>query len=123
MDAATRRQLRAALTARFAWVTDGDVGPAAVEAGECDRCGQEARLVMTCGPAAWRYLGRTCVRTLGTAAWCDGHADTAITAAAALAALPAEADTVARLWWVATGEVALDPRLRQDMARLALPGS
>jgi hypothetical protein len=36
--------------------------------------------------------------------------------------LPAEADDVARLWWVATGEVRLDPALVVAAAeRLALP--
>jgi hypothetical protein len=38
--------------------------------------------------------------------------------------LPAEADDVARLWWVATGEVRLDPALVSTaVARLGLPAT
>jgi hypothetical protein len=36
--------------------------------------------------------------------------------------LPSEADTAARLWWVATGEVRLDPALVASLSRqLGLP--
>ena len=105
---------------RWPWVNDGELGPSAVEAGECDGCGAEARVVATCGPSAERYLGRRCVAARGVGAWCDGHADEAAAAVAWTAALPREADDIARLWWVATGEVRLDPRLRQELVALAL---
>ena len=103
-----RAALRAVLRARFPWVADAEVGPAAVEAGECDRCGAEPRLVTTCGPGPLT-LGRACAAALGVGAWCDGHRDDAEAALVRLGALPPEADDVARLWWVATGEVRLDP--------------
>lgn len=106
-----RQRLRAALRERYPWLGSVDVGPQAVEAGECDRCGAEARLVETCGPIAWQYLGRRCAAELADDAWCDGHAEQADSALRWLARLPDEADTVARLWWVATGEVTLDPAL------------
>lgn len=112
-----RAGLRAALSARYPWLDVTDHGPRAVEAGDCDRCGLEARLVETCGPVAWRYLGRDCAIRLGRDAWCDGHAEAAGTALAWLADLPPEADTVARLWWVATGEVRLDPATHERHAR------
>ena len=117
MDAARRRQLKSALRNRYPWVIDPEVGPGAVEAGECDRCGAEARLVQTCGPGAHVYLGRRCVAELGEDAWCSGHAEDARAAQQALGVLPAEADTVARLWWVATGEVQLDERLVHALRR------
>lgn len=109
-DAAARRRLRATVTARHPWVTDPDVGPQTVEAGDCGRCGLEARLVATCGPQPWEALGRRCAAALGTAAWCAGHAPQAEELLRRLAALPADADRVARLWWVATGELRMaDP--------------
>ncbi len=109
MDRNTRARLRHALVARYPWVTDREWGPAAVEAGECDGCGAEARLVRTCGPASGEYVGRRCAAALGPDAWCDGHEDDAASALAWLSALPGEADLVARVWWVATGEVAPPP--------------
>lgn len=118
-----RAALRRALAQRYPWVADAQLGPRSVEAGECDDCGAEARLVPTCGPGAHVYLGRRCAARLGAEAWCDGHGDEARSALAWLDGLPPEADAVARLWWVATGEVALDPRLRQAACRrLGLPG-
>lgn len=107
MDRDTRMRLRQALRTRYSWVADRQWGPAAVESGECDGCGTEARLVTTCGPAAGQYLGRRCALTLGADAWCTGHADDAHSALRWLTDLPPEADTVARVWWIATGEVAL----------------
>ncbi|CAN5831542.1 hypothetical protein BH20ACT7_BH20ACT7_16380 [soil metagenome] len=113
--------LRRALRRRYPWLDHPDLGPAAVEAGECDRCGVEARLTATCGPTAAAYsaeaplqagpvfLGRRCAAAVGTDAWCDGHRQEAVEALAWLKSLPSEADDVARLWWVATGEVRLDP--------------
>lgn len=117
---ADRERLRAALLARHPWVADGEVGPRAVEAGDCDRCGREARLVTTCGPGPVA-LGRRCAAELGTEAWCEGHAEQAEAALAALSRLPAEADDVARLWWLATGELRLDPEQLTAARARALP--
>ncbi len=114
-----RAGLRAALLHAHPWVAHTGVGPSTVVAGECDACGAEPRVVTPCGPPPrglagagpdWG-LGRRCAAALGPGAWCDGHADEADAALAWCAALPAEADDVARLWWVATGEVRLDPSL------------
>lgn len=121
MDVEARRSLRTALQARYPWVAGLKWGPAAVEAGECDGCAAEARLAQVCGPGAAAYLGRRCVQRLGADAWCAGHAGDAAAAVAWVAQLPPEADVVARLWWVATGEVALGPDLvAAQVAELAL---
>jgi hypothetical protein len=113
--------LQRVLGERYPWVRDLEIGPRAVEAGECDACGLEPRLVQTCGPGPV-YLGRRCAAAAGTAAWCAGHEDEADAALRTLAALPAEADDVARMWWVATGEVAVDvawdPALRRTAEAL-----
>ena len=109
MEAARRGQLRAELTARFAWLAHPQFGPSAVDAGECDACGVEPRMVPTCGPGPAIALGRRCALAAGDTAWCDGHRDEAAAALVFLAGLPDVADTVARMWWVATGEVALPP--------------
>ena len=121
LDATHRRQLRAALRHHHPWVDDPDVGPRAVEAGECDRCGHEARLVTTCGPTRWAALGRRCAAEVGPQAWCEGHAADAVRWLEQLAALPDEADTVARVWWVATGEVRLAPAMTATLLARALP--
>jgi hypothetical protein len=130
--------LRQALLARYPWTGDASFGPQTVEAGECDGCAAEARLVAPCGPppaavarsaaAAGRKvgpdwaLGRRCVEGLGEDIWCEGHRAAGAAARAWLAYLPAEADDVARLWWVATGEIRLDPDLVVPSARrLGLP--
>ncbi|MBW3661647.1 MAG: hypothetical protein KY469_00985 [Actinobacteria bacterium] len=113
-----RAALRRALLAAYAWLDATEVGPRSVEAGECDRCGDEARLVATCGPVPWRALGRDCATEIGLSAWCDGHHADGEAALEWLARLPEEADDVARLWWVATGEARLDPAL---LSRLELP--
>ena len=115
MDAPTRARLRAALSQRFDWLSDTAFGPAAVEAGECDGCGAEARMVMTCGPGAGPYLGRQCLVEAGDDAYCDGHADQVRKALQYVAALPDDADLIARVWWVATGEV----QVRWEDAQLA----
>jgi hypothetical protein len=127
--------LRRALLARYPWVDDVEHGPRSVEAGECDACGAEARLVQPCGPPPpsrlgsrsrgavgpdWG-LGRRCAAELGVDGWCHGHEAEAEAALAWLAALPAEADDVARLWWVATGEVRVDPAIVGSARRLGLP--
>lgn len=106
-----REVLRRALRDHYPWLDRDDLGPRSVVAGECDRCGHEARLVETCGPGIHRYLGRRCAHQVGENAWCEGHQERARMALAWLADLPDEADDVARLWWVATGEVQLDPDL------------
>jgi hypothetical protein len=96
------------LVERYAWLRMGqapEVGPLTVDAGECDRCGREPRLVEVCGPLPWTAIGRRCASELGAQAWCDGHAEQADRNLRTLRGLPAEADVVARLWWVATGEV------------------
>jgi hypothetical protein len=121
LDAGTRRALRTALAERYPWIDHDDVGPCAVEAGECDRCGHEARLVTTCGPTMWAALGRTCALEVGTRAWCDGHAELARSWLRRLAALPPEVDAVTRLWWVATGEVRLGRAAARPLIRAALP--
>lgn len=113
--------LRRALRDRYPWLDDTDRGPRAVDAGECDRCGAEARLVTTCGPIAWAALGRRCVAELGLDVWCEGHAGEGGAILDWAGRLPAEADDVARLWWVATGEVQVDPVLLDAARRLALP--
>jgi hypothetical protein len=125
-----RSELRAALLDRYPWLADTEHGPRTVQAGECDRCGVEARLVAPCGPPPssavgqvgpdWA-IGRRCAAELGVDGWCAGHAEEAQDALAWLAALPEEADDVARLWWVATGEVRVDPAVMGVARRLALP--
>lgn len=124
MNEIDRPALRAALRAAYPWVAATELGPQAVSAGECERCGEEARLVPTCGPIAAREIGRRCAAALGGEAWCEGHAAQAAAALDWLAALPPEADDVARLWWVATGEVRAEAVLVERARRLALlPGA
>ena len=114
-----KQVLRDALRSHHPWLDRQEWGPRSVDAGECDRCGEEARLVETCGPVGWRFLGRRCAAEVGTDAWCDGHRADAEEALAWLAGLPTEADDVARLWWVATGEVQLDPDLLDGSGAIA----
>lgn len=104
-----RPALRRALLAAHPWLAATAVGPQAVAAGECDHCGRRPRLLPTCGPVAWTALCRDCALAVGSEAWCEGHADEAATHLAWAAGLPADWETAARLWWVATGEVHLDP--------------
>lgn len=106
-----KQALRDALRAHHPWLDRDDVGPRVVQAGECDRCGHEARMVETCGPSLHRYLGRRCAQRVGVEAWCEGHREDAEAAIAWVSDLPEEADDVARLWWIATGEVRLEPGL------------
>lgn len=116
-----RAALREALRLRYPWLDAVDYGPRGVEAGECDRCHVEPRMVLTCGPGAALSLGRRCALRLGAGAWCVGHAGEAEEALAWLGRLPDEADDVARLWWVATGEVRLDPGLLERGRERGLP--
>lgn len=122
--------LRRALLERYPWLAEVDYGPRAVSAGECDRCGAEARMVAPCGPPPpgllvragpdWA-LGRRCALELGEDLWCGGHVAEGAAARGWLSRLPSEADDIARLWWVATGEITVDPALRDRAKRLALP--
>ena len=107
-DDLDRRGLREALRATYPWALGDEVGPRAVEAGECDRCARRPRCVPTCGPVAWTSLCATCALEVGDAAWCDGHHDEGAAMQAWARALPPEWPTVVRLWWVATGEVRPD---------------
>lgn len=94
-----------------------------MEAGECDRCGEEPRLLPTCGPVAWTALCRTCAGDVGHDAWCDGHAEEAADLLAWAERLPDEWPTVCRLWWIATGEVRIGEVEEEELAaRLPLPG-
>lgn len=76
-----------------------------MDAGPCDRCGQRPRLLPTCGPDGLPGLCRSCARTLGTTAWCDGHQDEAEVALRWASSLPDHWDVTVTLWWVATGEI------------------
>lgn len=96
-----KAELRERLRAAHPWLDDLRFGPRNVSAGECDRCGAEPRLVLTCGPSGGEY-GRRCAEPDD---WCDGHADEADEARAWLDALPPDADEIAWLWWLSTGEV------------------
>lgn len=124
-----RPALRQALRRAHPWLESTDLGPQAVSAGECDACHEEARLVQPCGPPPslvatatpdWA-LGRGCATAAGVDGWCAGHEEEAAEALAWLAALPADADRIARLWWLATGEVRPDPEL-VNQARALLDG-
>ena len=126
LDRADRRRLRSALSSAVPWTRRGDVGPRAVDAGQCDRCDDRPRLVPTCGPVAWRALCRDCVLEVGLDAWCDGHADDGREVLTWAADLPPWWGEASVLWWVATGEVdagtaALDPRGLPAAVRGALP--
>lgn len=102
-----RKEFGNELRRRWPWLPGTAVGPGAVEAGECDRCHREARLVNVCGPGAWQALGRCCALELGVSAWCDGHAAEGLQHLEQLREMPVAVDAVARAWWVATGEVHL----------------
>lgn len=119
-DGADRGALRTALRDAYPWIDETEMGPRAVEAGECDRCGSAPRLLPTCGPASWVALCRTCATEVGDDAWCDGHDDDGRAMRAWADTLPEEWPAVVRLWWVATGEVRLDPALL-DALRARLP--
>lgn len=109
IDSAGRSRLRSALSSAAPWLDRPDVGPRAVDAGQCDRCGQHPRLLPTCGPTRWRALCRDCGLEVGSDAWCDGHAAHGRQLLRWAGDLPAWWGDAVVLWWVATGEVAAPP--------------
>ncbi len=48
---------------------------------------------------------------IGVSGWCSGHEQEARATLEWLAGLPPNADVIARLWWLASGEVRPDPTL------------
>lgn len=106
-----KAELRERLRREHPWLDDDRFGPRNVVAGECDRCGAEPRLVQTCGPGGGEY-GRRCATPED---WCDGHADEAADALAYLRGLPDDADDLAWLWWLSTGEVRYSGASRRYM--------
>jgi hypothetical protein len=101
------------------------VGPQAVEAGPCDRCGQQPRLLPTCGPSGGVAVCRGCAAALGDDGWCAGHREEGAAARAWAATLPDRWAELVTWWWVATGEVRPDVEARgtdlPDLAALASP--
>jgi hypothetical protein len=95
----TRGSLRRRLLEVAPWLGRTDVGPQAVDAGVCDRCLREPRLLPTCGPTVGLAVCRACAAELGYDGWCVGHQDEGA------AALPDRWADLVTLWWVATGEV------------------
>jgi hypothetical protein len=100
-----RRSLRRALLEAEPWLAETDVGPASVDAGACERCGEVPRLLPTCGPAGYEALCRDCGLEVGEEGWCDGHAAEGLAARCWAAALPASWAQTVTLWWYATGEL------------------
>lgn len=122
-DRATRRRLDAALVAREPWLDDVLVGPAAVDAGTCDRCGNAPRFVVPCGPEGGRGWCPGCLRERGPEAFCDGHVEDAERALAWADRLPPTWATLTRLAWAARGEVRADTSfLAAAAATLRDPG-
>jgi hypothetical protein len=114
-----RRALRQRLLEVAPWLAATDVGPQAVAAGPCDRCGEAPRLLPTCGPAGAAAVCRDCGRALGDDGWCDGHREEGATARAWAEGLPERWADLVTLWWVATGEVrVVAPGIPQDPAEL-----
>ncbi|MBS3941078.1 MAG: hypothetical protein KG028_08965 [Actinobacteria bacterium] len=103
------------------WLPATEFGPAAVEAGDCDRCGTAPRLLPLCGPVAWQAVCRDCGLDLGDDGWCAGHEADGAGAREWAAALPDDWPQTVLLWWLATGELrAVDLLPRQ---RTALPAA
>jgi hypothetical protein len=100
-----RRALRRALLEAEPWLAAADVGPAAVDAGPCDRCGDLPRLLPTCGPAGADALCRDCALEVGEEGWCDGHQVEGAAARRWAEALPPSWAQTVTLWWYATGEL------------------
>lgn len=106
-----RAALRRALLEVAPWLDATEVGPRAVDAGPCDRCGNAPRLLPTCGPSVAGAVCRDCAEVLGEAGWCDGHIEDGREARAWARHLPDRWADAVTLWWVATGEVRLDPTM------------
>jgi hypothetical protein len=122
LDRQGRAALRQALREVEPWLAATDVGPRAVDAGTCERCGRLPRLLPTCGPVPWSALCRDCAGQIGLDAWCDGHEEEGRAALAWAGSLPPHWDVAVTVWWVSTGELALGalvlPRLGALDARV-----
>jgi hypothetical protein len=103
--AVDRHALRRALLEAEPWLAATEVGPANVDAGTCDRCSEQPRLLPTCGPTGHAALCRDCALALGEEAWCEGHAEAGAAARRWAAELPASWAQTVVLWWFATGEL------------------
>lgn len=112
-----RAALRQALLGAEPWLSATELGPQAVAAGACDRCGDAPRLLPTCGPTRFEALCRDCAQAEGDDAWCDGHREAGRAARAWAARLPERWADAVVLWWVATGELRLDETQLADPAR------
>jgi hypothetical protein len=119
MTPETRTQLRAALLEVAPWLSATEVGPRAVSAGSCDRCGSAPRLLPTCGPTRYEALCRACADAEGDDAWCDGHLDDGRSARVWAGELPPRWADAVVLWWVATGELRDHTSLVADPSSLA----
>ncbi len=97
------------MVVREPWLDHPLVGPAAVDAGTCARCGDEPGFVVPCGPDGGRPWCPACLQDRGVDAFCPGHADDAADALAVAASLPATWATLTRLAWAARGELRADP--------------
>jgi hypothetical protein len=104
-----RAALRRALLETAPWLAETEVGPRAVEAGRCDRCDEAPRLLPTCGPSVAGAVCRDCAEWLGDDGWCDGHVEDGRAARAWARRLPDRWADAVTLWWIATGEVRVDP--------------
>lgn len=102
-----RPALRRALLDAAPWLAATDVGPQAVTAGNCDRCGEQPRLLPTCGPAPYEALCGGCAEEEGDDAWCEGHRLDGRSARTWAEGLPDGWADLVVLWWVATGEIRL----------------
>lgn len=104
-----RPALRRALLDAAPWLAATEVGPQAVDAGNCDRCGNAPRLLPTCGPAGADAVCRRCAEELGDDGWCDGHVEDGRAARDWARSLPDRWADAVTLWWIATGELRVDP--------------
>lgn len=124
MTPAEKAELRRTLLAANPWLEADDVGPRSVDAGVCDRCASAPRLIETCGPSAFTAVCRPCLVELGDEAWCDGHRAHGAAVREWESRLPRWWGEVTVLWWVATGELTLDPRFAAHVdAVLRQPGT
>lgn len=91
-----------------------------MEAGSCDRCGQQPRLLATCGPDAPGAVCRDCALNIGEHGWCDGHHAEGALDRRWAAALPERWGDAVVLWWIATGEVREVPASARALTETAL---